>query len=312
MPASPMLSVVLCTHNPRADFLGRTLGALRRQSLPPAQWELVLIDNASTPRVEGRADLHGFASARIVVEPRLGLTPARLRGIAESRGTATVFVDDDNVLESTYLTEAALLLSQEPEVGVAGGRVLPSLEQPAPPWTQPFLGNLAIADHGPSPLRSGTWLGPVRHYPSFAPVGAGLVARREVLKAYAASVASDPTRQTLDRRGDNLASGGDNDIVMTALACGWRAAYEPSLRLEHIIPPSRLTRGYLARLNYAIARSWVAVLRKHRACPWSPVPRWSVPLRQARAFLRHQPWRGPARHVRWRGACGHFAGLADQ
>ena len=41
---------------------------------------------------------------------RLGLTPARLRGIRESRGELLVFVDDDNVLERDYL-EVALALA---------------------------------------------------------------------------------------------------------------------------------------------------------------------------------------------------------
>lgn len=311
MPAAPVLSVVLCAHNPRADFLTRTLGALRGQNFPAGLWELVVVDNASTPSLGGRTDLAGFTAARIVDEPCLGLTPARLRGIAASRGSAVVLVDDDNALSPDYLTQAAALLSRDSRVGVAGGRVRASLEQPAPPWTREFLGNLAIADHGPVPLLAEPWEGPTRVYPSFAPVGAGLIARRAVLETYTASVTADPSRQALDRRGRALASGGDNDIVMTALAAGWHAAYEPRLQLAHLIPPSRLTRRYLARLNYAISRSWIAVLRRHGACPWPAVPAWSVPLRQARAFLRHQAWRSPAHHVRWRAACGHFAGLAD-
>ena len=75
-------------------------------------------------------------------------------------------------------------------------------------------------------------------------------------------------------------------IVLTALAGGWEAAYFPALVLHHLIPASRLEPGYLGRLNRAIQHSWVCVLARHQACPWSPVARWTVPLRQARAWWR--------------------------
>jgi hypothetical protein len=41
------LSVILCTHNPRPDYLSRVLASLRGQTLPAEQWEFLLIDNAS-------------------------------------------------------------------------------------------------------------------------------------------------------------------------------------------------------------------------------------------------------------------------
>jgi len=45
------LTVAVCTHNPRAAFLARTLAALRAQTLASERWELLLIDNASSPPV---------------------------------------------------------------------------------------------------------------------------------------------------------------------------------------------------------------------------------------------------------------------
>ena len=305
------LSVVLCTHNPRADFLTATLAALRRQTLPLDRWELVLVDNASQLSLAASLDLSWHPASRIVIEPKLGLTPARLCGFNSSRGEVLVFVDDDNVLAPTFLAEATALLSTQIEVGVAGGRVVPRFETEPPPWTHEFFGNLALGDHGTVPLVSESWKDRPHDYPAFAPVGAGLIARRAALVPYVKLVNLDPHRRAFDRRGRALTSGGDNDLVMTALVSGWRAAYWPQLCLEHIIPPSRLTRAYLARLNFAIARSWIGVLRLHDACPWPAVPRWTVSLRQARAFLRYNAWRGPSHFVRWRYACGHFAGLAD-
>jgi glycosyltransferase involved in cell wall biosynthesis len=40
------VSVVICTHNSRRGYLVRVLDALKAQTLPREQWELLLIDNA--------------------------------------------------------------------------------------------------------------------------------------------------------------------------------------------------------------------------------------------------------------------------
>jgi hypothetical protein len=113
------------------------------------------------------------------------------------------------------------------------------------------------------------------------------------------------------RRGSELCSGEDNDIVLHLLAAGWEAGYFPHLELIHLIAAERLTRDYLGRLNEGIARSWVQVLDRHGLCPWTPTPRIILPLQMLRAYARYGAWRGPAQYVRWRGACGQFRGRAD-
>ena len=37
-----LVPVIVCTHNPRLDYLRRTIGGLKRQTLSPEQWELLL------------------------------------------------------------------------------------------------------------------------------------------------------------------------------------------------------------------------------------------------------------------------------
>src|SRR6478609_179898 len=102
----PEVSVIICTHNPREHILLRAVEGLRRQTLPVSRWEFVLIDNASAKPVAEYLDLTWHAAGRIVREDELGLTPARLRGIAETRGDLVIFVDDDNVLDPDYLEQA--------------------------------------------------------------------------------------------------------------------------------------------------------------------------------------------------------------
>lgn len=310
----PFLSIVLCTHNPRRAVLDETLAALRRQkALDAGGWELIVIDNASNPALLGSIDVSGYETARIVREDRLGLTHARLRGLTEAAGEVLVFVDDDNLLDEDYLRSAAGAMSGDHTLGAIGGKSIPRYATPPPAWFDELGIDLACRDLGER-AQYASWEGvdaAQRSYPVCAPIGAGLVVRRAVFEAYATAVERSPGRLGLGRRGADLASGEDNDLIMTALEQGWRVAYLPELRLEHVIPAARLARDYLANYAYSSTRTWVRVLAIHGIRPWRPIDPRSLTFRKARSYLSHRAWSGPAAHIRWRGACGQFDGRAD-
>ena len=100
---SVTVSVIIPTHNPHPGRLQRTLHALRAQTLSAAQWETVLVDNATTPAL-ALADwtAHGSANLRLVSEPEPGLSHARRRGFLAGTGDFFVLVDDDNKLAPDY------------------------------------------------------------------------------------------------------------------------------------------------------------------------------------------------------------------
>lgn len=303
------LSVILCTRDPHPGRLARTLLGLRAQTLPGTEWETLLVDNGSTPPLQLAALPPHPANVRLVSEPMPGLTPARLAGIAAARGELLVFVDDDNVLAPDFLAHAWNAFAADGELTAAGGPVHPEFESPPPAWTHEFHSLLALRDLGAQILRATG--GPSASWPSFAPVGAGLCIRRAAAQRYAEAVRRDPRRAALDRRNGELTSGGDNDLIFTALRAGGAVAYRPELALVHLIPGSRLEAAYLARLNFAIQRSWVRVLDLHGVRPWPPIPRWTLPLRAARARWRSRAWRGPAEFVRYHGLRGRLVGQAD-
>ena len=302
------VSVIVPTHNPNAARLRRTLEGLAAQTLSAEAWELIVVDNASTPALT--PDILPPAllgRARIVAEPRLGLSQARARGFAEARGACMILVDDDNVLAASYLKTAVALLERNPDTGLVGGRSIPEFERQPEPWQEEFFPLLALRDPGDSPLLSDT--GPVagdfREYPPYAPIGAGMVLREAVAKAWLSRAASS---RLSDRRGRELSSGGDNDIVLCGLSAGWRVGYFPELSLVHLIPASRLEPDYLARLNRGIQKSWMQVLTLHGANPWGPLSSVGAGLRIIKAWFMHRPWSSPAARVRFAGARGHFEG----
>lgn len=307
------ISVIVPAHNSHHERLLATLCGLAAQTLPSVDFEVIVVDNASdTPPDAVLQQCPHLANARIVREPRLGLTFARLAGIAHARADLLAFVDDDNVLAADYLEQAARIFGESSELGAAGGRIIASFATEPPPWAREFFSLLAIRDLGAARLISAHAPGqPVREYPAFSPVGAGMVIRKTCAAEYVRLAHEHDHRLAFDRKGGSLSSGGDNDLVFTVLESGWRVGYFPELQLTHLIPTGRLEPAYLARLAHDLARTWVLVLAEHGIRPWPPISQRTLPLRKARAWLRHQAWRGPPNFVRWRSACGSFEGRSQ-
>jgi glycosyltransferase involved in cell wall biosynthesis len=236
------LSVIICTHNPRAEYLARTLGALRGQTLPVSRWELLLVDNASAAELAKCVDLPWHPGGRHVREEQLGLTPARLRGIAEAGADLLVFVDDDNVLNADYLEQARQVSRDYPFLGAWGGQAVAEFEQPPPAWTRPYWPYLAIREVTADRWSNFPWLSDA------TPWGAGLCVRRAVAQRYAEHCRCDESRQGFDRQGALLTSCGDIDLALTACELGLGTGVFQCLGLTHLIPANRLDRDYLLRL----------------------------------------------------------------
>jgi glycosyltransferase involved in cell wall biosynthesis len=295
------ISVIIPTFNPDAFKLQQTLAGLQNQVLDTAGWELILVDNNSTPPVD--VNLAWHPNQKIVSAPNPGLTNARLKGIEHSTGHIIVMVDDDNILNPNYLTEAKKIFETHKQIGAAGGKSLPIFEAAPPYWLKEFYGNLALRDLGEKE-QVGSW---AHEYPPYAPIGAGMVIRKESLESYL-----QKEHTISDRIGNSLTSGGDNDIIIEILKSGWQVGYFPSLSLRHIIPAERMQVKYVAKLVNNTNRSWVQLLQSHQINPWSKIANWTAPFRKTKAWFTYRAWKNNACYIKWRGACGMFDGLGDK
>ncbi|WP_373544707.1 glycosyltransferase [Chamaesiphon sp.] len=253
----PVLSVIICTHNPRIEYFDRVLSALKSQTLPMTEWELLIVDNASTQTLCGRVDLSWHPHARHVREERLGLTPARLCGIQAAQADTLVFVDDDNVLDSDYLEIAHQIGTKWPILGAWGGQAVAEFEEPPPAWTQPFWCKLAIRE-----FDEDKWSNLI-HQDETTPYGAGFCVRKTVAQKYAHLIETDPRRAKLGRTGKTLAACEDIDLAYTACDLGFGTGIFSALKLTHLIPPNRLQEEYLLKLIEGLSYS-VAILESFR------------------------------------------------
>lgn len=253
------VSVILCTHNPRADYLHRVLASLREQTLPAERWEFLLVNNASSQPLEETWDISWHWRGRHVREDKLGLTAARLRGIEESSGELLIFVDDDNLLAPDFLAQA-LAISARSEAMVLGafgaGVLKPEFEVQPAAGLRPYIGLLALRSVS-SALQSNN-----PKDTACIPWGAGLCVTRAVANLYWQFVADLDVTDILDRRGPRLFSGGDDLFSRVAAEAGLGFGVLPELRITHLISASRLNERYFTRLirDHALSHGVLAYL----------------------------------------------------
>src|SRR5688572_20611263 len=99
------VSVVVPTYR-RPDLLARCLGALLRQSWPPADYEVIVADDAAeeaTRRLVESLDTSGLRLQYVPVLGRHGPAAARNVGWRAARGEIIAFTDDDCIPDSGWL-----------------------------------------------------------------------------------------------------------------------------------------------------------------------------------------------------------------
>jgi hypothetical protein len=280
------ISVVICSHNPRQDYLQRTLESLQRQSLSVEDWELLVVDNASEQPLAGRWNLSWHSHARNLREEKLGLTPARLRGIKEANGELLVFVDDDNVLAPDYLQVSWDIARRMPWLGAFNGSTIGEYEEPLPREAKDLEVQLANRE-----IKCASWAClPGTRALGVAPCGAGMVIRRSVALHYRQLASRDHLRLALDRSGKSLSSAGDSDMALCSCDLGLAVGVFPELKLTHLIPKRRVQKDYLLQLAEGMECSH-SMLRFLRDGELPSMPGHKADCRSDKMLQIYKRWR---------------------
>jgi glycosyltransferase involved in cell wall biosynthesis len=279
MHANSSVSIIICTHNPRISYLQRVLEALRGQTLPKADWELLIIDNASDQPVRELVDLSWHPSVRYIREETLGIAHARFRGMTESAAELVVFMDDDLVPQSNYLEEAVEIGRSFPQLGAWSGQVFPEYETNPPEELRHYLDALGLRK-----LSQDIWgnMPTWRHLPW----GGGMCLRRKVVDWHCKELANNKLRLQLGHIGGLPSCHEDTDIALSSLNAGFGTGIFRDLILTHLIPQRKVKESYLIQLVENAASAFV-ILRGVRGIrvenPPSAVRRWIERLEYLRA-----------------------------
>lgn len=223
-------SVVVPTFNRPAALEG-LLEALAKQDYSRSRFEVIVVDDGSTPPLTGWEGRWGSRiGLRVIRQENKGCGPARQTGIDHARGRFLAFTDDDCRPAPDWLSKLAAHLLAEPEAAVAGsthngveGSVLSEA-------TQLVVNELTLSGHRHGRVR-------------FAPT-CNLAVPRAQLGAIGG----------LDRRWSN-SGGEDRDLCLRWLSAGFALKYEPAARVRH---HHRLTLKQFARLHFHYGRgAWM-------------------------------------------------------
>jgi glycosyltransferase involved in cell wall biosynthesis len=241
----PSVSVVVCTHNRRAD-LERCLEALAALEDPV---EIVIVDSASQPPCR---ELVAAYEARIedlsyVREDRPGHSRARNRGVEAANGDVIAFLDDDASPRPDWARRIAAPFAVDTTIGCVGGSCHALfVEATQPVWlSDRLLQFAAITRFGPEAREatsSAEW-----------PFGANMAFRREALEQ------AGPFSESLGREGSNLLSGDDSAVIEAVRRRGWRIWLEPSAVVDHAVHAER------CRSRYYWRRLWWQGITRARA-----------------------------------------------
>jgi len=237
------IDIILCTYNPRMDYLERTMESIECQLFQGEGIEVKfsLVDNNS-PADAAKKLKEVCASRQIhyMHETEQGLVHARICGLRNTQGELVVWVDDDTVLDVNFIRHALEIYRTKPFLGAWGGNVHLELEKPVRSEIRPYLALLTE-----NTVEIEEW----SNFQNCTPVaGAGLCVRREVGDRYVQNYESSPMRKLLGRSAQNLFSGEDWDFCLTAAEMGLGVGRMPQLSLTHLIPERRTKEEYLLKI----------------------------------------------------------------
>ena len=228
MPSPPDVSVVVPTFN-RAGRLRPLVGRLRAQHAPGLDFEVLIVDNASSDATREMVDglIAGDVRFHYLYEPKRGASHARNAGIARARGSIIAFLDDDVVPATDWLQTLKAEFDANPGADCIGGRVDGDWPASVPRWLTPrHLAPLALqtarrrefdADHASACL-----------------ITANFACRRQVFD----DVGGFSTAFMRDE---------DREFNLRLWRAGKRGLFADDVRVVAPVDPARLTKPYHRR-----------------------------------------------------------------
>ncbi len=115
-----LISVMIPAYNEEKN-LGRCLTALKNQNFPKENYEILVVNNASTDKTGEIAKKMGV---RLVEEKRKGYGYALKKGFAEARADLVAVTDADTVAPPDWLSKIYQAFAKDKQVVMVGGRTV--------------------------------------------------------------------------------------------------------------------------------------------------------------------------------------------
>lgn len=233
-------SVVICTYN-RLDHLPAAIESVFRQTLPAADYEVIVVDNCSTDGTRAAVEslTRQHSNVRYLYETQLGLAYARNSGWQAAQAEWVAFLDDDAKAEANWLeTAAELLKSASSDLHCVGGPIHPFYTSPQPDW---WLDKYEIRTRGDAqrPLRKGEFFS-----------GSNMIWRKSTLATYGGFEVK------AGMKGNTLGMGEETALFRRIgdASASPLFLYSPTLKVYHWVPPEKMTMPYILKRATAVGQ----------------------------------------------------------
>jgi glucosyl-dolichyl phosphate glucuronosyltransferase len=261
------ISIVVCTYN-RSRLLQGCLESLENQTLDPACFEVIIVDNNSTDATEqvGEHFVRKNSNFYYYFETDQGLSHARNRGWSEASGAYVGYIDDD-AKASPQWVETALRIAGAERPDVLGGPYYAFYDGPRPFW---FLDRYESDSKGDTArtLQESEYLN-----------GSNIFFKRELLSALGGF------NPDFGMSGNKTAYGEETTLMIAARDRfpGLKVYYDPELYVFHLAAPDKMKLSRVAqrrfvagRWSFRVFRTEGSTLRKSRPVAFMKVCFWAV------------------------------------
>lgn len=237
MSDSIWFSIIVCTRN-RSDLLGVALETLCTQSLPKANYEVIVVDNHSTDETANVVETfrQSLPNLHYCFEPVLGISVARNHGWRVAQGQYVAFMDDDSQAPATWLATAQQIVETQVP-GAFGGPYFACYSGAKPVWFKDSYGSMQLGDQ-PQTLTGG-----------YLP-GSNIFFRRDLLEV---TGGFDPTLGVV---GKQLGYGEESALlqILRERCPSALIYYDPQLYIYHLVRPEKMHVRWQLRRHFVNGR----------------------------------------------------------
>ena len=226
---SAKISVVVRSYNEPPELFKECVDSILRQEA--VTFELIVVDSSTNSEIKDICQNHETIGYHYI--PSTGLSDGRNKGIEVSKYDYVAFTDPDCVVEQLWLKNLCETLNLK--AAIVGGKVIPRwLSKPPSVIRNSKLAwaTLSLIDIGDSVVEVAKI------------VGANFAIDKKVLAQVGYF------SENLGRRKGTLLGGEETDLCRRAREQGLKVVYTPFAVVEHQIPPSRLTFGWMFKRMY--------------------------------------------------------------
>jgi glycosyltransferase involved in cell wall biosynthesis len=259
-----LISLIIPTRN-RVNDIQRLLKSIKNNISAKNIFEVIVIDNGSTDETKLVCQFYKDIIPNFIYcyDDEPGLLTGRHHGATLASGEVLCFLDDDVILNSTYVESVYNLFADQKNLSFATGPCLPQYEVEPPEWLNYFWEYVTEGKYCAwlSLLDFGNELKKIN--PNYV-MGLNFCCRKDILFKLGGFHPDCIPKHLQQFQGD-----GETGLTQKAIKAKMLAIYDPKLSVQHRIPKERLTHEYFKKRAYykGVCDSFKILRTKHFVQP---------------------------------------------